>query len=442
MRVLAFLLLSFITAQAQEKSLLHYFEGGKAEGHIRNYFMATDNHSLKNYHANATGGLIGYTTKEFKGFTAGVSGVFTFKTFGANLDATDPVTGKSSKWERELFDLNKPDNFYDLDRMEELFLKYRYKNSYIAIGKLPLEYHPLINKSDGRMKGFAFQGINSHITLDSTLTVNMAVLNGVSPRSMTEWFKFNEAIGLLSNGYATDGTKADYQHYVNTNAVAFAGIHKRAGNFNLNLWDTHIDKLLNTAWAEIVYHGKFLSAGIQYSYQVPYGAQEDIAYTNRYLQPGENGQVASAMVGYNYFGFRASVAYTRAFATGRYLFPKELGRDQFYTSMPRSRIEGFGNADVVKISLQYAFSGSRLSAGIDATAVDGPGAENYTFNKYGLDDYYQVNSRLHYSFKGFLEGLDIDLLYVWRENKNLHTPATVFNISDYSQLNIISNFNF
>ena len=127
MRIIAFLLLSFITAQAQEKSLLHYFEGGKAEGHIRNYFMETDNHNLKNYHANATGGLIGYTTKEFKGFTVGISGVFTFKTFGANLDAADPVTGKSSKWERELFDLNNPDNFYDLDRMEELLLKYRYK---------------------------------------------------------------------------------------------------------------------------------------------------------------------------------------------------------------------------------------------------------------------------------------------------------------------------
>ncbi|KAF2519134.1 hypothetical protein E0W68_05015 [Flavobacterium salilacus subsp. salilacus] len=442
MRILAIVLLSVITAQAQEKSLLHYFEGGKTEGHIRNYFMATNNHNLKNYHANATGGLIGYTTKEFNGFQVGISGVFTFKTFGANLNATDSVTDKSSKWEQELFDLNNPDNYYDLDRMEELFLKYRYKNSYIAVGKIPLEYHPLINKSDGRMKGFAFKGINCHIVVDSTLSVDVSGLNGVSPRSMTEWFKMHKAIGLVNNGYQPDGKYAAYEGYTATDMLAFIGVNKTLGRFNLNFWDTHIDDLLNTAWAEAFYHSKFFSAGIQYSYQIPYNTQKKLPYTNRYIQPGENGQVASIMLDYKYSGFETSVAYTKAFDSGRYLFPKEFGRDQFYTSMPRSRIEGFGNADVVKISLQYSLKEKGLTVGMDATGIDGPGAENYQFNKYGLDDYYQINSRLQYSFKDFLQGLDIAIMYVWRENKNVHTPADVFNVSDYSQLNVISNFNF
>jgi hypothetical protein len=148
------------------------------------------------------------------------------------------------------------------------------------------------------------------------------------------------------------------------------------------------------------------------------------------------------MAGYKTGGFNVSLAYTKAFSTGRYLFPKELGRDQFYTSVPRSRIEGLGNSGVVKAGLEYEHRKTGLSLGLDATAIDGPGAEDYRFNKYGLDDYCQINSRVYYNFKGQLKGLKIAVMYVWRENKNVHSPIDVYNISDYSQFNVVTNFNF
>jgi hypothetical protein len=441
MRLLAFVLLSVITLQAQE-SLTRFLAEGKVQGHVRNYFMATDNHGLSNYYANATGGLIGYTKKEYKGFELGFSGVFTFKTFGDNMNFTDPVTGKSSKWERELFDLNNPGNYYNLYRLESLYLKYRYKQSYISVGRLPLEYHPLINNSDGRMLDFAFQGINSVVAIDSSLSVNVTVLNMVSPRAMPKWYSPNEAIGLLNNGYLSDGTKADYSGLTKANIVAYAGVEKTTGKLKLNFWDTHIDNLMNTLWAEAQYSDDLFSAGIQYSYQIPYANQKNVAYANRYVQPGEHGQVASTMVKYKTNRFEAIVAFTAAFNTGRYLFPRELGRDQFYTSLPRSRIEGLGDSNIVRVGLQYSFWLPQLTAGVDATAVNGPGVRNYSLNKYGLDDYYQINSKIHYSFKGFFKGLDVTLLYIWKQNKNLHNPADVINISDYSQVNLISNFNF
>lgn len=441
MRLLAFVLLFVITLQAQE-SLPNFLAQGKMQGNVRNYFMTTDNHGLSNYYANATGGLLGYTTKDYKGFEMGVSGLLTFKTFGDNMNAVDPVTGKSSKWERELFDLNDSGNYYNLYRLESLYLKYRYKHSYISVGRLPLEFHPLINKSDGRMLDFAFQGINGLITIDSTLKVNLVSLNRVSPRAMTKWYSANEVIGLLNNGYLPDGTKADYSELTKTNIVAYAGVEKTAGKLKLNFWDTHIDKLLNTLWAEALYNSNLISAGLQYSYQIPYAYQKNVPYANRYIQPGENGQIASTMVKYKTKRFEAIVAFTKAFKTGRYLFPRELGRDQFYTSLPRSRIEGLGNSNIVKLGLQYTFPTQQLIAGIDTTVVNGPGALNYSLNKYGLDDYYQINGRIHYNFKGFLKGLNVTLLYIWKQNKNLHTPADVFNVSDYSQMNFISNFNF
>jgi hypothetical protein len=71
--------------------------------------MATLNREdLTSYYTNATGGAIGFTTKNFKGFEAGVKGIFTFKTFGSDLGLEDPITGANAKWEYELYDVLKP----------------------------------------------------------------------------------------------------------------------------------------------------------------------------------------------------------------------------------------------------------------------------------------------------------------------------------------------
>lgn len=441
MRFLAFLLLSW-TMQAQQDSLVQYFKEGRTKGHLRNYFMFTDNHNLNDYNANATGGAISYTTRSFKGFEAGLTGGFVYRTFGSDLSAPDGITGKPSKWERELFDLADPESRGALARVEELYIRYRYGNSYITIGKMSPEYHPLINKSDGRMQGFAFQGIYSRIAVDSTTLVNVSVLNGVSPRSFMQWYRLNDAIGVLNSGYQPDGTAAAYHGHTGANAMAYLGISKKSGRLTFTIWDTHIQNIANTLWAEASYKAKNYVMGFQYSYQFPCSQLKGVPYAARYVQPGENGQVASIMARYRASGLEASLAYTKAFNTGRYLFPKEFGRDQFYTSIPRSRIEGFGNADVVTVRLEYAFRNNRLVLGVDATAVDGPGVANYKLNKYGLDDYYQLNSRLQYQFKGLLQGLRIAVLYIWRENKDIHTPYEVYNISDYSQLNVVTNFNF
>ncbi|MDP4954401.1 MAG: hypothetical protein NWQ53_12215, partial [Flavobacteriales bacterium] len=64
------------------------------------------------------------------------------------------------------------------------------------------------------------------------------------------------------------------------------------------------------------------------------------------------------------------------------------------------------------------------------------------FNKYGIDDYVQVNARLNYHFHGFLEGLDMAILYVAKQNLYESTPEEVYNVSNYQQINFVTNFNF
>ena len=423
----------------ENKSLISYLKEGEIGGHIRNYFLMTENHNGNDYYANAIGGVLSYETKSYKGFQLGVSGIFTYKLFSSDLNKPYNQTHKSSRWEQELFDVNHKDNFKDLDRLEELYIKYHWKNSYIAYGKIPVEYTPLLNKSDGRMKPFAFQGGWVHHK-DEQFQANVAWIHKVSPRSMTEWFPMGDVIGFADNGYLPNGEKADYEETTHSQGLAIVHLGRKFKNINVNFWNFHLDKFINTSWLQLEYSKQHWQAGMIYSYQIPHPNQKELAYENRYIQPSEKGQVASFMLKYKTQASQIRVAYSKSFESGRYLFPKELGRDQFYTSMSRSRIEGLGGVDVFAIGYQHNWK--HLFLNIDATTTHGAVTGDYELNKYNVDDYYQINTRLHYEFSNFLKGLHIELLYVWKQNKNEHSTQLVAQRSDYNQINLITNFNF
>ncbi len=424
---------------SKDSTFASYVNKGEVSGHIRNFFMATENRYGNDYHANAFGGVLSYETKSYKGFQLGVSGIFTYKMFSSDLNKPYDQTNKSSRWEQELFDVNHKDNFKDLDRLEELYIKYHWKNSYVTYGKIPVEYTPLLNKSDGRMKPFAFQGGWLHHK-NEKFQADVAWIHKVSPRSMTEWFPMDEVIGLTDNGYLPNGEKAEYEETTHSQGLAIVHLGKEFKNLKFNFWNFHLDKFINTSWLQLEYSKQHWQAGMIYSYQIPNAYQENLPYENRYVQPNENGQVASFMLKYNNGSSQFKAAYTKAFESGRYLFPKELGRDQFFTSMTRSRIEGLGGVEVFAIGYQYNWQ--HLFLNVDATTTHGAAIDDYELNKYNIDDYYQINTRLHYEFTNFLKGLHIELLYVWKQNKNEHNTQLVAQRSDYSQINLITNFNF
>jgi hypothetical protein len=446
--VVLIVVLFFQPAQAQEnntddhtesKSLLSFFKEGEAGGHIRNYFMGTVNTYGNDYYANATGGALHYKTQWYKGWQLGVSGIFTYKIFSNDLTRAFAQTTKTSRWEQELFDVNHKGNYKDLDRLEELYIKYKWKHAVVTYGKIPVEYTPLLNKSDGRMKPFSFQGVWLHYK-DEKFRSDMAWIYKVSPRSMTDWFSVDDAIGLMDNGYQPDGTKADYKQHISSHGVAIIHAGNEIKNIKIDFWNYYIDQLLNTSWLQMEYTKQHLVLGAIYSYQIPHQSQKHKNYTNRYVQPDENGQVLSLMGKYTAGSAHVKVAYSRSFKSGRYLFPKELGRDQFYTSIPRSRMEGIAHADVFTIGYQYHYK--QLLFELDAVTTFGIFSEKVQFNKYKIDDYYQVNARLHYEFSKSLKGLKIEMLYVWKQNKKIHHTQLVSQRSDYNQINIITNLNF
>jgi len=424
------------------KKLKDVFTHAEIEGHIRNYFMSTINEGdLKDYYTNATGGAIGFKTLPFKGFSLGVKGIFTYQTFSSDLNEMDVQSQRVSKWEHELYDINDLENYNDLDRLEELYISYQFKKGVVTAGKMPIIKTPLVNKSDGRMKPFAFSGLQLQLNLDSNTHLYAAAIGRVSPRSTVEWYNFNEAIGIVTNGSQTNGLAADYEGNTESEGMSILGFYKKFGNSSISLYNYHLHRIVNTSMLEWKLPISKFDFNFQYAFQFADDFQKTLDYKNRYIQPNENGQIASVKSTYNMKHGSFSLSYTHLFATGRFLFPKELGRDQINTSISRSRAEGLGNTNVLTIDYQYHLN-KQTTIELEGTTVLQNNPNSAEFNKYNVDNYYQLNTRLKHKMKDFFEGLEFSALYVYKENYEQNQAELIFNRSNFHQINLIANYNF
>ncbi|NJM24330.1 MAG: hypothetical protein HC859_01165 [Bacteroidia bacterium] len=160
------LLLLSIAAEAQTKeqidsSALHtqLHNKGTFEGHVRTFAMATVNRrEYPDYYAWAIGAGLSYRTPVLYNFQVGLSGFIIH-----NITSSDlmPANGFSNRYEIGLFDINDPKNHSDLDRLEDLYVRYYLKKdlkSFVQLGKFHL-ITPLINLQDGRMRPNMQEGI-------------------------------------------------------------------------------------------------------------------------------------------------------------------------------------------------------------------------------------------------------------------------------------------
>jgi len=423
---------------------------GHIHGHLRNYFMATVHpNALTDYWSNATGGSIQYRSAIWKGFQFGVKGIFTYQTLSADLQRVDSIAGKSARWESELYDVNRPGEKHDLDRLEELFVRFHYRpKSFVEYGKIDINEGPLLLRRDGRMKPFVFQGLWGQHQFKDESILKYGWIHRVSPRGMTDWFSFEEAIGLNNNGRQPDGGQATYHRKAPTRGLIAIGINQFTfKKVKLSLWNYHLDKLTHTTWLEAKFQWKsFLFEG-QYVSQVAAPHQESLPYSERYYQPDETAQVLAFRSGMKLGGLKLSAAYLHAFDTGRFLFPRELGRERFFVSQPRSWLDGLGATQVVVLRARFnplKSWASNLSTDLSLSYSDLPERENTRFNKYQRSSFYQVTVRGSYHFPKAFKGVELVFLYVGKFDSGEDSPplAASFYRTNLHHFNFITNINF
>ncbi len=436
--------------ETDSTSLLSAFRRGHASGHFRYFFMATDNKgTLTDYHANAVGGGIKFETARFKNFQLGVSGFFVFNIGSSDLSIPDPKTNQHNRYEIGLFDIEDPTNKKNIDRLEELYIKYHFKNSVITFGKQLLNT-PFINLQDGRMRPSEVEGLWAEINHVKKTKLELGYLYGISPRSTVRWYKAGESIGIYPVGVNSNGSKSGYAGNLESKGILLAGItYQLNDKLKLQLWDQFTGNIFNSAMLQADYEYPLaddakLFAALQFIRQdaVNNGGNTDPLKT--YFTKSSKAYTIGGKAGWKNKRWETSLNYTRITAHARYLMPREWGRDPFFTFLPRERNEGLGDVHAVMARINYKIPSIRLTASAAVGHYDLPEVTNFALNKYGLPSYNQLNIDIRYKFSRLLKGLETQVLYVYKDKtgNSYGNDKYVINKVDMSLWNFVFNYQF
>lgn len=435
--------------EIDSNSLLYAFKNGTVNGHLRYFYMATNNEAqLSDYYAHAGGGGIRFETARFKGFQLGISGFFTFNLGSSDLSKPDPLTNQGNRYEIGLFDMEDPSNKNNIDRLEELFIKYKFGNSSVTAGKQMINT-PFINLQDGRMRPTEVSGIWTDINSIRKIKIEGGLLTQISPRGTVKWYSVSESIGVYSAGLNKDGTRSAYAGNTHTKGIAMVGItHNTSNNLSLKFWNLFVENIFNTSmlqgdFKQPLSSGSNIVAGMQFINQNKIGNGGNTELSKRYVQDNK-ATTFGATFGWENQSWKTSFNYNRITSAGRYLMPREWGRDPFYTFMSRERNEGYADVNAYVLKLGYNIPKTNIKTTTSLGYFDLPEITDFAKNKYGMPSYTQLNIDIRYEFTGFLTGLGAQLLYVYK-NKVGNTSVSekyIINKVNMSLWNLVLNYNF
>jgi hypothetical protein len=430
-------------------SLLHAFKTGTFHGHFRYYFSSTINEGeLTDYFANAGGGGLRYESNKFYGFQFAASGFYFFNLGSSSMTEVDSITGQVNRYEIGLFDVENPNNHKDMDRLEELYLKYNFKKAHLTFGR-QLVNTPMVNLQDGRMRGTGVEGLWMDFEPSKKWHFEGGYLYAISPRSTTKWFRVDESIGLYPQGVNSSGARSEYHDHLESKGLGVVSARFKPKNFELQAWDYYLDNILNTALVQAKYT-KELAASMrliaegQFIRQdaLNFGGNEDQAHT--YVEKGAKAMTFGGRVSLKTKILDYSLAYNRITKHGRYLFPREWGRDPFFTFIPRERSEGFGDVHALVAKIDYKPKNTTFKTSLAAGYIALPDVKNFTLNKYGVPSYFHLSWDTRYRFETVFKGLEAQLLLTakLREGEIYGNRRYVINKVNMLLVNVVLNYHF
>lgn len=431
-------------------SLMAAFRNGKVNGHFRYYYSSTDNKGdLTDYFAHAAGGGLRYETAPFYGVQIAVSGYYIFDLGSSDFTIKDKSTGQLNRYEIGLYDINNPAEKNEISRLEEFYLRYQYRNSFVRLGK-QLINTPFINLQDGRMRPTQVQGLWVDARPIRNLLLQGGWLNKISPRSTSEWFNVASSVGVYPSGFNPDGSKSNYRNNISSKGLALIGIeYKWQKNINFRFWNLYTENISNSLLLQVdglvpLKNNVNLIYGTQMIHQSKINHGGNIDPNKSYFNNEKNTLTYGAKVGVKYKTIESTLNYNRITAQGRYLMPREWGRDPFFTFMPRERNEGMADVHAVMLQTKYAKVKAPFTISLSAGYFQLPDVKDTAFNKYGVPTYTQINIDLRYKLKGWLQGMEAQVLFVrkWELGVTYDAPIYVFNKVDMNLINVVINYNF
>ncbi len=452
-------------------SLSTAFSEGKASGQLRAYYMDEDNQAgLQDYYGLAVGGKLKYETAPLFGFKAGVA-FYTTNFINDNVSSTniEPTAGKGSRYVAGLVDAENQNN-NNITNIGELYLNYKKSKTEVTFGRMKLNT-PFINPEDGRMIPTLEQGVWFKSADIKDFVLQAGFINAFWNRSTSSWKGAADSLGygyLQGKASLPGSTNANYKGHTSTDGVYVASAeYSGLTNTKLAVWDYYVENIFNTIYLQGDYEKKvdkfkFIAAA-QYVGQQEVGdggnGADNIANptaaqkAESYMLKGEKSNTYGAKVGAGYDSTLLTLAVSKTTDEGRFLFPREWGKEPLFTFQKRERSDGSGDTSAWLLTLDQDFKVIGLN-GLSATLGYGryykPDAKNFVLNKYGVPSYAQTNLDIFYKFSGSLKGLSLEYLFARKyalgntyQTSALNTgSAFVFTKNDMNIHNFIVNYDF
>lgn len=422
---------------------------GDFEFHLRSYFMHTNNsHNLLDYSAWGTGAGLGYFSPRWKGLGVGFSGFFVFRHFENNLKELDPQTGMGNRYEISLFDVHHPDNSKDMDRLEEFYISYEDKKFSAWFGRHHFE-SPFLNASDNRLRPNLFSGFSGTYTATSGLKISGAWFTHLISRGSLEWTTVAESYGFYSTGRNPLGDGETYKHHVESKGIGVIGLAYDHDKFQVQSWNYLGEGVFATNFTEVTgtitaSSSKRWLYGAQAFVQQAVGNGGNEDKTKAYTLPTEKTHGLGLKSGIHWGHSELAFNFLYISDKGRFLFPREWGREKFFISLQRERFEGMGGVRAFGFAYDKTFIHDKLKVSFASSYVQTPGLENLRLNKYGLPNYFHFIGLVDYRFDGFFKGLDLQLLVAHKnEDSSKVIPLEyVINRVNMTNVNLILDYRF
>ncbi len=435
------------SSKVKINSIEDFAKQSKWSMHSRSYFMSTINEGgLKDDYAFAQGAGIGLLTFPVKGFQLGVAGYFIFNLVSSDLSKPDALSGGNNRYEIGQFDLTNPKNKHNLVRLEDLFFKYTYHKNSITIGRMELNT-PFMNLQDGRMRPTIEKAVWINIHQFKKIKFNGAYVLGVSPRSTIQFYDLKSSVGLYGQGVNVDGTKSNYFDNIASKGFYLGNINiKPIKKFEIDLWNGYFENVSNTALVELK-NEITKNEAVKYYQALMYIRQDAVNnggnanQSQTYMNKDAQSNVVSARIGLKRKTFDININYTHITGDGRYLMPREWGRDPFYTFMPRERNEGAGNVHAMNTNITYTSKNQNLKSTLAYGYYKMPLVTDARLNKYGMPSYHQINLSSTYIFKNFWKGLELRFLVASKikSGNDYLAPKYVYNKVNMTNFSLVAD---
>ncbi len=437
------LILIRFTAFSQEETETYL---GSLSGNWQNFYMQTSNKgNLKDWRTLATGGFLKYHY-ELNNFQFASALYTSIDTGIQDLTIADAQTGKLSRYEEGLYDRLDLDDPLVLI-LGELYGRYSKEGHQLTLGRMKFA-SPMLNGQDGRMIPTLFQGFHYSYKNEKT-QVQAAIFNAVAPRSTGRFFQIGESIGTYPVGRDNSGQEAQYAGFIDSDFLLVGNFNQKIGkNLKVEVWDYYIENVSNS-----IYIRPSLKISKNMDLHTEFMHQDRLNNGGNPVDSLSYFQDASS----NLFGLKlsyslqkrssVSLAYNRILSEGKFLFPREWGREFLFSFQKRERSEGSADNHALVAYFDKHFSVFKNNVSVHSILSAGhhwkPSVLDPVTNKYAMPDYTQLNLDLFLSFKK-LRNLNMELLLV---NKIASgdipvNPNFYLNKVDMFQVNFIVNYTF